>query len=55
MLKNRLSKRTRSRICLRARKGNASKGYLSEIFDTTDKTSYLRDGFGRILKKTQRR
>jgi RHS repeat-associated protein len=32
---------------------NASKGYLSEIFDTTDKTSYLRDGFGRILKKTQ--
>jgi RHS repeat-associated protein len=32
---------------------SASKGYLSEILDTTDKTSYLRDGFGRILKKTQ--
>jgi RHS repeat-associated protein len=32
---------------------NASKGYLSEIQDTTDKTSYLRDGFGRITKKTQ--
>jgi RHS repeat-associated protein len=32
---------------------SASKGYLSEIADTTDKTSYLRDGFGRILKKTQ--
>jgi RHS repeat-associated protein len=53
MLKTRLSKRTRSRICLRARKGNASKGYLSEIADTTDKTTYLRDGFGRITKKTQ--
>jgi RHS repeat-associated protein len=32
---------------------NASKGYLSEIQDTTDKTSYLRDGFGRVIKKTQ--
>jgi RHS repeat-associated protein len=32
---------------------NASKGYLSEIVDTTDKTSYLRDGFGRVIKKTQ--
>jgi RHS repeat-associated protein len=32
---------------------NASKGYLSEIQDTTDKTTYLRDGFGRIIKKTQ--
>jgi RHS repeat-associated protein len=31
----------------------ASKGYLSEIADTTDKTTYLRDGFGRIVKKTQ--
>ncbi len=32
---------------------NASKGYLSEIQDTTDKTSYQRDGFGRVIKKTQ--
>jgi RHS repeat-associated protein len=31
----------------------ASKSYLSEIADTTDKTTYLRDGFGRITKKTQ--
>ena len=32
---------------------NASQGYLSEIADTTDKTTYLRDGFGRVVKKTQ--
>jgi RHS repeat-associated protein len=32
---------------------NASKGFLSQITDTTDKTTYLRDGFGRITKKTQ--
>jgi RHS repeat-associated protein len=32
---------------------NASKGYLSEIVDTTDKTTYLRDGMGRVVKKTQ--
>ena len=32
---------------------NASKGYLSEIADTTDNTKYLRDGFGRVVKKTQ--
>jgi RHS repeat-associated protein len=32
---------------------NASQGYLSQIVDTTDKTTYLRDGFGRIVKKTQ--
>jgi RHS repeat-associated protein len=32
---------------------NASKGYLSEIADTTDNTKYLRDGFGRVVRKTQ--
>jgi RHS repeat-associated protein len=32
---------------------NASQGYLSQIVDTTDKTTYLRDGFGRVVKKTQ--
>ena len=32
---------------------NASKGYVSEIADTTDNTKYLRDGFGRVLRKTQ--
>ena len=32
---------------------NASKGYVSEIADTTDNTKYLRDGFGRVVKKTQ--
>jgi RHS repeat-associated protein len=32
---------------------NASKGYLSEIADTTDNTKYLRDGFGRVIRKTQ--
>jgi hypothetical protein len=53
---------TRYYPCVRARRGflrcaagspNASKGYLSEILDTTDKTTYLRDGFGRVVKKTQ--
>ncbi len=32
---------------------NASKGALSEIADTTDITQYQRDGFGRVIKKTQ--
>ncbi len=32
---------------------NASKGALSEIADTTDITKYQRDGFGRVIKKTQ--
>jgi uncharacterized protein RhaS with RHS repeats len=61
---NHICARLPTRYCprVRARRGfsrcaagspAASKGYLSEIFDTTDKTTYLRDGLGRVVKKTQ--
>jgi RHS repeat-associated protein len=32
---------------------NASKGYLGQILDTTDVISYQRDGFGRVVSKSQ--